>query len=59
VSDRLARFYGMITHVDEQLGRLRSQLEAWGLAENAIFIFMTDNRTAGRDYLARVERAAA
>jgi len=50
VSDRLARFYGMITHFDDQLGRLRRQLSAWDLAENTIFIFMTDNGTAGRDH---------
>jgi len=50
VSDRLARFYGMITHFDEQLGRLRRQLEAWGLADNTILIFTTDNGTAGRAY---------
>jgi arylsulfatase A-like enzyme len=39
-------FYGMITNFDENLGRLREQLEAMGIADNTILIFMTDNGTA-------------
>ncbi len=42
-----ARFYGMITKIDEDLGLLRQQLAAWGLADNTILIFMTDNGTSG------------
>lgn len=41
-----ARFYGMITNIDENLGKLRSYLEEQNLDENTIFIFMTDNGTA-------------
>ncbi|HBB92766.1 MAG TPA: N-acetylgalactosamine-4-sulfatase [Bacteroidales bacterium] len=41
-----ANFYGMITNFDENLGRLRKQLEEMGLADNTILIFMTDNGTA-------------
>jgi arylsulfatase A-like enzyme len=44
---RRANFYGMISNIDENLGRLRRQLAAWGLAENTIFIFMTDNGSSG------------
>ncbi len=40
------RFYGMITHIDENLGHLRQKLEEWDLAENTILIFMTDNGTS-------------
>lgn len=42
-----ANFYGMITNLDEHMGKLRKKLAAMGLAENTIFIFMTDNGTAG------------
>lgn len=39
-------FYGMITNFDENLGKLRAELERLDLAENSILIFMTDNGTA-------------
>ncbi len=39
-------FYGMITNVDENLGRLEEKLQALNLTENTILIFMTDNGTA-------------
>jgi hypothetical protein len=42
----MARFYGMITNIDENMGRLTAKLGAWGLAENTILVFMTDNGTA-------------
>lgn len=41
-----ANFYGMITKIDEQLGLLRRKLAEWGLVENTILIFMTDNGTS-------------
>ncbi|WP_206028623.1 arylsulfatase [Thalassoroseus pseudoceratinae] len=41
-----AEFYGMITNIDENVGRLRKSLSELGLAENTIFIFTTDNGTA-------------
>ncbi len=40
-------FYGMIANLDENVGRLRKFLEENSLAENTIFIFTTDNGTAG------------
>jgi len=42
-----SRFYGMIENIDENVGRLRAWLDEQGLAENTIFIFTTDNGTAG------------
>ncbi len=42
-----ANFYGMITCIDGNLGRLRQRLREWELEENTILIFMTDNGTAG------------
>ena len=46
VPEPMARFYGMITNIDENLGRLRKELKTLGLEENTILIFMTDNGTA-------------
>jgi len=46
VPDTMAHFYGMITNIDENLGGLMSKLRTWGLEENTILIFMTDNGTA-------------
>jgi arylsulfatase B len=39
-------FLGMITNIDDNVGRLRAYLEAQGLAENTIFVFTTDNGTS-------------
>lgn len=46
VPDRRAKFYGMITCIDENIGGLRRRLEELGLAENTILVFMTDNGSA-------------
>ncbi|MGE9292907.1 MAG: arylsulfatase [Puniceicoccales bacterium] len=40
-------FYGMITNIDENIGRLEGMLQQTGLAENTVLIFMTDNGTSG------------
>jgi len=41
-----AAFYGMITNIDENMGRLTAKLQALGLAENTLLVFMTDNGTS-------------
>ncbi|MFH1267933.1 MAG: arylsulfatase [Planctomycetota bacterium] len=41
-----ANFYGMITNIDENMGRLAERLDRLGLAENTILIFTTDNGTS-------------
>ncbi|MBC6997094.1 arylsulfatase [Cytophaga sp. FL35] len=46
LTDRQKRFYGMITNLDENLGKLIKQLKASGQWDNTIFIFTTDNGTA-------------
>ena len=43
LSDKDARIYGMITNIDDNVGRLMDHLESNGLAGNTLFIFMTDN----------------
>lgn len=46
VPETMAKFYGMITCIDENVGQLRTKLTELGLAENTILIFMSDNGTA-------------
>ena len=46
VAATMARFYGMITNIDENLGRLRAALRSWELQHNTVLIFMTDNGSA-------------
>ncbi|MEO1857222.1 MAG: arylsulfatase [Rubritalea sp.] len=45
-SDKLAAFYGMITNVDDNVGKLRRKLKELGAEKNTIFIFTTDNGSA-------------
>lgn len=47
VEKNQADFYGMITNIDENMGRLMRRLKELGLEENTILIFMTDNGTSG------------
>ncbi|MHC4997068.1 MAG: arylsulfatase, partial [Planctomycetota bacterium] len=46
VAPTMAKFYGMITNIDDNLGRLMDRLDETGLANNTILIFTTDNGTA-------------
>ncbi|MEM6632676.1 MAG: arylsulfatase [Bacteroidota bacterium] len=41
-----ANFLGMIVNIDENIGKLRNQLEEWGIADNTLLVFLTDNGTA-------------
>ena len=43
----IAAFFGMITNIDDNLGKTRALLEELGVADNTILIFTTDNGTAG------------
>ena len=42
-----ANYYGMLSNIDENVAGLRRRLAELGLAEDTIFIFMTDNGSAG------------
>ncbi len=46
VPDDRANFYGMITNIDENFGRLREKLSSLGIEDNTIVVFMTDNGTS-------------
>lgn len=41
-----AAFYGMISNIDENLGKLVDHLSSTGLMDNTILVFTTDNGTA-------------
>ncbi len=45
-SDKIQAFFGMITNIDDNVGKTRKLIEELGIAENTIFIFTTDNGTA-------------
>lgn len=40
--------YGMIENIDHNFGLLMDKLDQWGMWENTLVIFMTDNGQAGR-----------
>ena len=42
----MSSFYGMITNIDDNVGRLREKLAEWDLEDNTILIFTSDNGTA-------------
>jgi arylsulfatase A-like enzyme len=46
VAPTMAKFYGMIENIDDNVERLRARLVELGIAENTIIVFMTDNGTA-------------
>ncbi|WP_158972756.1 arylsulfatase [Paraglaciecola sp. L3A3] len=43
LDDDLAKFYGMITNIDDNVARLRQAMRDDKIEDNTIFIFMTDN----------------
>jgi arylsulfatase B len=45
-SPTIQAFYGMITNIDENVGKTRKLLKDLGIYEDTIFIFTTDNGTA-------------
>lgn len=44
--ESLPGFYGMIENIDDNIGRLRKKLAEWGIEEDTLLIFLTDNGTA-------------
>jgi len=42
----IAKFYGMIANIDANLGRLLAALDAWGIADETLVVFTTDNGSA-------------
>ena len=50
------RFYGMITNIDDNFGRLHQQVENLGILDNTIIIFTTDNGTSNGYKYSRKEK---
>ena len=46
VESRVAKFFGMIANIDENIGRLTRLLDELGIADDTIFVFAGDNGTA-------------
>jgi len=42
----IAKFYGMIENIDTNIGKLLEKLDEWGLANDTLVVFTTDNGTA-------------
>ncbi|MFG0288814.1 MAG: arylsulfatase [Rhodopirellula sp. JB044] len=45
-SESIAAFYGMITNIDDNVGKTRQLIDDLGITNDTIFIFTTDNGTA-------------
>ncbi|MEM7148075.1 MAG: arylsulfatase [Verrucomicrobiota bacterium] len=46
-----AAFFGMITNIDENFGIMDEKLEEWGLKDNTIVIFTTDNGSSAGSHI--------
>ena len=46
ISDQLAEYYGLITHMDEQIGRILKALDDAGHADDTIIVFASDQGLA-------------
>ena len=46
IRDQLAEYYGLITHMDEQIGRILAALKQAGQADRTLIIFAADNGLA-------------
>ena len=46
LGEETARFYGMITNIDDNFGRLLDALKAKGALDNTVIIFLGDNGTS-------------
>ena len=58
IEEPRASFYGMISNIDENVGRILKQLDDRGLSDNTLVIFMTDNGSAA-GYVPAGPRGAA
>jgi arylsulfatase A-like enzyme len=45
--ENTAKFFGMITNIDDNLGRLLGSLKTWGIEQDTLLVFMTDNGGTG------------
>lgn len=50
LEDELSSIYGMVENIDDNVGRVLKYLEATGLTENTIVLFMSDNGPNGQRF---------
>lgn len=48
VSEKAAHYYGVVTEMDKEVGRLRTKLKKLGIADNTLITFTSDNGPEGR-----------
>ncbi|SNR30924.1 Arylsulfatase A [Lutibacter agarilyticus] len=58
LAEKQKRFYGMITNIDDNFGKLRTALKELNIADNTILIFMTDNGTSAGYYYNKKKNSA-
>ncbi len=46
ISDQLCEYYGLVTHLDEQIGRILAALDSAGHADNTIVVYAADHGLA-------------
>jgi len=46
IRDQLAEYYGMVTHMDGQIGRILEALQQTGQADNTVIVYAADNGLA-------------
>lgn len=46
VATNVAKFFGMIANIDDNVGRLLAKLSEWGVERDTLVVFMNDNGTA-------------
>lgn len=54
-----AHFYGCITGVDDQVGRLRNELDALGISQDTAIFFCSDNGPEGKEPVDRMKTRRA
>jgi arylsulfatase len=47
VDEKTAKYLGMVTNIDDNIGRLTASLKQWGIDRDTLLIFMTDNGGTG------------
>jgi len=47
LDENTQKYFGMCTNIDDNIGRLVSRLNNWGIDKNTLLIFMTDNGGTG------------
>ncbi|SDM05413.1 sulfatase-like hydrolase/transferase [Kriegella aquimaris] len=55
LSEDQQHYYGVISAMDEQVGRLRNKLKALGIAENTVLFYTSDNGPEGKSTTGRTQ----